>query len=130
MIDASRTGLVMFGLGRAGQIHATNLVRNPRASLKWIVEIDEDKARKFAAANFTDTQVIPPSEMEKALLDPTVDAAVITTPTALHEETILRCLQAGKAVFCEKPIASAAEAMGKSPTNMLFLTRFYRSLNG
>lgn len=60
MSKASRTGFVVFGLGRVGQIHAANLIRNPRASLKWIAEIDEDKAKKFTTANFTDTQVIPP----------------------------------------------------------------------
>lgn len=96
MSKASRTGFVVFGLGRVGQIHAANLIRNPRASLKWIAEIDEDKAKKFTTANFTDTQVIPPSEMQKALLDPTVHAAVITAPTDLHEGIIFRCLQAGK----------------------------------
>lgn len=127
MSKASRTGFVVFGLGRVGQIHAANLIRNPRASLKWIAEIDEDKAKKFTTANFTDTQVIPPSEMQKALLDPTVHAAVITAPTDLHEGIILRCLQAGKAVFCEKPIANTAEAIGESLNKMLILIRFCKS---
>ena len=65
--------------------------------------------------------------MQKALLDPTVHAAVITALTDLHEGIILRCLQAGKAVFCEKPIANTAEAIGESLNKMLILIRFYKS---
>ena len=113
MSHGSRIGFVVFGLGRAGVIHSTNLIRNPQATLKWIVDIDEDKAKKFVTENFMDTQVIAPSDMDKALLDPTVQAAVVTTPTEMHEDIVMRCLRAGKAVFCEKPIAPTLQAIGK-----------------
>ena len=113
MSHGSRIGFVVFGLGRAGIIHSTNLIRNPQATLKWIVDIDEDKAKKFVKENFTDTQVITPSDMDRALLDPTVQAAVVATPTDMHEDIVMRCLRAGKAVFCEKPIAPTLEAIGK-----------------
>ena len=120
---SSRTGFVLFGVGRAGHIHATNLIRNPRANLKWIVDIEEEKAKEFVTANFADTQVITPSDIEKALSDPTVHAAVITTPTDQHEEIVIRCLQAGKAVFCEKPIAHTAEAIGKNLIEIFIRSR-------
>ena len=48
-----------------------------------------------------------------------VTAAVITTPTHLHENLILSCLKAGKAVFCEKPIATKAEGIGKNSRNFI-----------
>ena len=112
MSQVSRIGFVVFGLGRAGHIHATNLIRNPQASLKWIVDIDEDKAKEFVTANFADTKVVTPSDTETVLRDPSVNAAVITTPTHLHEEIVMRCLQAGKAVFCEKPVATTVDAIG------------------
>ncbi|XP_058954172.1 myo-inositol 2-dehydrogenase-like [Pocillopora verrucosa] len=111
MSHSSRIGFVVFGLGRAGVIHSTNLIRNPQATLKWIVDIDEDKAKKFVTENFMDTQVIAPSDMDKALLDPTVQAAVVATPTKMHEDIVMRCLRAGKAVFCEKPIAPTLQAI-------------------
>ena len=113
MSQGSRIGFVVFGLGRAGHIHATNLIRNPQASLKWIVDIDEDKAKEFVTANFADTKVVTPSDTETVLRDPSVNAAVITTPTHLHEEIVMRCLQAGKAVFCEKPVAHTVDAIGE-----------------
>lgn len=112
MSHVSRIGFAVFGLGRAGHIHATNLIRNPQASLEWIVDIDESKAKEFVTANFVDTKVVTPSDMETVLRDPNVNAAVITTPTHLHEEIVLRCLESGKAVFCEKPVAATVEAIG------------------
>ena len=39
--------------------------------------------------------------------DPEVDACLISTPTFTHEELIVASLEAGKAVFSEKPIAEA-----------------------
>ena len=114
MSQVSRIGFVVFGLGRAGHIHATNLIKNPQASLKWIVDIDEEKAKEFVTSSFQETQVVTPSDTEAVLRDPNVHAAVITTPTHLHEDIVMRCLQAGKAVFCEKPVATTVEAIGEN----------------
>jgi len=104
-------GFVVFGLGRAGYIHASNIIRNPQARLKYIVDIDEGKAKEFVTSNYLDTKVVMPSDLETVLRDPNVNAAVITTPTHLHEELVANCLKAGKAVFCEKPIAPTVEAI-------------------
>ena len=119
MSQDSPVGFALFGIGRAGNIHGNNLIRDPQARLKYIVDIDEDKAKEFVKSNYLDTKVVPPSAMETVLGDKTVTAAVITTPTHLHEDLILSCLKAGKAVFCEKPIAATAEGIGKN-----FITRF------
>ncbi len=40
---------VLFGLGRAGTIHANNLLRHPLAKVLYIVELDTAKAEKFVA---------------------------------------------------------------------------------
>ena len=119
MSQDSPVGFALFGIGRAGNIHANNLIRDPQARLKYIVDIDEDKAKEFVKSNYLDTKVAPPSAMETVLGDKTVTAAVIATPTHLHEDLILSCLKAGKVVFCEKPIAATAEGIGKN-----FITRF------
>jgi hypothetical protein len=38
---------VLFGLGRAGTIHANNLLRHPLAKVLYIVELDTAKAQQF-----------------------------------------------------------------------------------
>ena len=92
MSQDSPVGFVVFGFGRAGSIHANNLIRNSQAMLKYTVDIDEEKAKEFVKSNYLDTKAVPPSAMETALGDPTVTAAVITTPTHLHHENqVLSC---------------------------------------
>jgi predicted dehydrogenase len=52
------------------------------------------------------------TELEDALLDARVQAVVLATPHSLHTQQIVACAQAGKAVFCEKPLAlNKADAM-------------------
>ena len=44
------------------------------------------------------------------LRDRKVDAVIISTPTFTHEGLVDKALEAGKAVFCEKPLAETVEA--------------------
>jgi predicted dehydrogenase len=45
------------------------------------------------------------SDLEDVLNDPEVQVVVLATPHSLHTEQIIACAEAGKAVFCEKPLA-------------------------
>lgn len=66
-----------------------------------------------AAARFADVYGIPRRHGSYAALaeDPEVDVVYIATPHNLHAENTILCLQAGKAVLCEKPFAvNAAQA--------------------
>ena len=125
MSQGSRIGFAVFGFGRAGHIHTMNIIRNPQVSLKWIVDIDEAKAKDFVTENFSDAKVVTPSDLEKVLGDPSVSAAVVTTPTHLHEEIVMHCLQAGKAVLCEKPVADSLEAVGENSLQVRHLITWY-----
>ncbi|XP_044173198.1 myo-inositol 2-dehydrogenase-like [Acropora millepora] len=111
MNSKSPVGFVLFGMGRIGHTHANSLIREPLAQLKYIVDVEVDKVREFVASNFLDTKIVLPSELETVLADSSVDAAVVCTPTDFHEDLVVRCLKAGKAVFCEKPIAKSLEAI-------------------
>jgi myo-inositol 2-dehydrogenase / D-chiro-inositol 1-dehydrogenase len=42
--------------------------------------------------------------------DSGVDAVIVASPDQTHEEFVLACLEAGKAVLCEKPLAPSAAA--------------------
>ncbi len=43
--------------------------------------------------------------LEAALADPEVQAVVLATPHSLHANQVVQVARAGKAVFCEKPLA-------------------------
>jgi myo-inositol 2-dehydrogenase/D-chiro-inositol 1-dehydrogenase len=47
------------------------------------------------------------------IADPDVDAVVVTSWGPTHEEYVLACIEAGKQVFCEKPLATTEEACAR-----------------
>ena len=109
-----RINVALFGLGRAGKIHFGNLVNNLRVDLKYIVEEITSVAEQYVADyRLSNTRVVHSSDIQVVLNDPTLNACVIGTPTLTHEALVLACLDANKAVFCEKPLANSVEAIGK-----------------
>lgn len=89
------------GLGRMGSLHARNLAgRIPGARLTRVVDADPGRAAAVGAA-----LAVPTSTDFADLLAPDVDAVVVATPTPLHAEQAEAAAQAGKHVFCEKPVS-------------------------
>ncbi|MCR6475253.1 inositol 2-dehydrogenase [Variovorax sp. ZS18.2.2] len=91
--------VAVFGAGRIGQIHASNLAALPGVQLRYISDPAPQSAASLAQA--LDAQV---ASIEQALADPAVDAVVIASPTTTHSDLIVRAAQAGKHIFCEKPV--------------------------
>lgn len=51
------------------------------------------------------------ADAAELVADPSVDAVIVASPDSTHAELVLACLEAGKPVLCEKPLAtSVAEA--------------------
>ena len=141
--DLSNVGapisLAIFGLGRAGSIHLANIIANPRVKVLYIVEADKSKWEPVKMKwSLEVTKFIHPDTAEEVYNDKSVDACFITTPTFTHEEFIVKSLEAGKAVFSEKPIAEKpsgtarcykkADEVGK-PLFCAFNRRFDPSFN-
>ena len=93
-------GFAVFGCGRIGRMHASNLARRPDADLVCVYDVMEEASAQVAAA----LGVRQAGSIEQALGDPAVDAVLIATSTATHVDLIIKSVRAGKAVLCEKPI--------------------------
>lgn len=89
----------LLGVGRLGASHAATLRALPEVSELRVYDADRARANEIAAG--VNARAVDSVE---AALDG-VDAAVIVTPTDTHAPIIKRCLDAGIATFCEKPIA-------------------------
>jgi myo-inositol 2-dehydrogenase/D-chiro-inositol 1-dehydrogenase len=50
------------------------------------------------------------ADAHELINDPAVDAVIVASPASTHEAFTLACLEAGKPVLCEKPLAATAEA--------------------
>ncbi|CAB3978247.1 trans-1,2-dihydrobenzene-1,2-diol dehydrogenase-like [Paramuricea clavata] len=90
------------------------MFNNKRIDLKYIVEEYTSVAEKFVANyRLSGTRVFHSNDRQSVLSDTALQACVIATPTNTHEALILASLEAGKAVFCEKPLANSVEAIAK-----------------
>jgi myo-inositol 2-dehydrogenase/D-chiro-inositol 1-dehydrogenase len=91
--------VALFGAGRIGKIHGGNVVRQPGVRLKYVVDVNADAARALAQAHGATV-----TDVAAAMGDKSVGAVVIASSTDTHADLILRAAQAGKAIFCEKPV--------------------------
>ncbi len=91
--------IAQFGAGRIGAIHAANIAATDGVKLKYIVDVNPDAAKALASkygARVSDTKTV--------FADKTVDAVVIASSTDTHASLAIEAAEAGKAIFCEKPI--------------------------
>jgi len=78
------------------------------ANLYSVASRDINRARKFAKDFDVDTVA---ENYEALIADPSVDVVYIASPHTFHAKQSIACLNAGKAVLCEKPMSvNASEA--------------------
>lgn len=70
----------------------------------------EERAREFAAKHGIPNRF---TDLEKMAASDEFDAVYIASPTSCHAEQAILCMEHGKHVLCEKPIASHAREMKK-----------------
>ena len=92
----------IVGLGWWGQ-KIVNAVQGKSTRIRFIrgVSKEPDTVREFTARH----QMELSTELADVLADPRVQAVILATPHSLHTEQIIAVAKAGKAVFCEKPLA-------------------------
>ena len=104
MLDAAIIGLGWWGKNIVNSVQA----RTERLRFVRGVSKEPDTVRDFAAHHDFELS----TDLNDALNDPRVQAVVLATPHSLHTEQIIASAAAGKAVFCEKPLAmKKADAM-------------------
>jgi len=104
-IPTTRWGII--GPGRIAHTFAKAAAVVDGAVLHAVASRDADRSRQFAG-QYQIPRVY--DSYEALAADPEVDAVYIATPHRYHREQALLCLEAGKAVLCEKPLTvNAAE---------------------
>lgn len=106
-------GVGLIGTGYMGKCHALawTSVRavfgtGPKVRLAHLVEVDRDlAARRGQELGFDRAG----SDWRALMQDPEVDVVSITTPNHLHADMAVAALEAGKHVWCEKPMATTLE---------------------
>lgn len=91
--------IAVIGTGFIGSVHAKNIARHPGAELVAVSDANIEFATKIA--EITGAKVV--SDIAE-IFNKAIDAVLIATPTNTHVDYLKRAAEAGKAIYCEKPI--------------------------
>ncbi|MCH8563675.1 Gfo/Idh/MocA family oxidoreductase [Nesterenkonia sp. YGD6] len=100
------TTVGLIGVGRIGAMHATNLQALVSHDVDLVIT-DFDTARANQIAANLGCRAVEDTE---ELFAQQPDGVVIAVGTQQHAPLILRAINAGVPVFCEKPVAESVEA--------------------
>src|SRR5271157_2419960 len=102
----------ILGAGRIGPVHAETLAyRSPQAEAVVVADVNLAAAEHLAARFNIPKVVDSPSAV---IDDPGIDAIVLCTPTNTHADLIAQAAQAGKHIFCEKPVSLSLKKIDES----------------
>lgn len=100
--------MALVGAGRMGHVHGPNAAMHPGLRLQYVVDPRPE------ASGLAGRLGARMASFVEALSDPSVRGVLVCSTTDRHLEHALAAVEAGKAVFCEKPIdldlAKAREA--------------------
>jgi predicted dehydrogenase len=100
----SNLNVAVIGYGHLGKWHADKVVALPQSNLMFIVDPFEESQKKAKTAH-PEANIV--STVDEIIGK--VDAAIVVTPTSLHYEVVMKLLENGIHVFCEKPMTSTVE---------------------
>ncbi|MBT3286062.1 MAG: Gfo/Idh/MocA family oxidoreductase [Victivallales bacterium] len=96
-----RFGFGIIGCGVIAPTHVKGIKACDEAELVACCDIDEEKGKAFAAAH---GDIAFYADYLQMVADPKVDVVCVCTPSGLHAECAIAAAEAGKHVFCEKPL--------------------------
>jgi myo-inositol 2-dehydrogenase/D-chiro-inositol 1-dehydrogenase len=100
-------GIGIIGAGVMGADHARTITRlTAGAHITAVSDADLARARSIAEETGATRAEADPHAI---IRDPEVGAVLIASPDRTHADLVLACLEAGKPVLCEKPLAPTPE---------------------
>ena len=102
-------GFAVIGYGGTfseGKLHANALSTTQGLSLVGFYDIDPSRVKQ-AVTDFPSAKGY--GSLEELITDEDVYGAVVVTPHSTHRDIVVKLLEAGKAVVCEKPLSLTAK---------------------
>src|SRR5258708_34438698 len=118
---ANSLNIGLIGSGFMGQAHADAYRRAgilyrdlPRTPVLYAIADQNDALAEQARSRLGFVKAY--GDWRQLIEDPEVDVVDITTPNHLHVDPALAALEAGKHVYCEKPMAVKVEDAQRTAT--------------
>lgn len=105
-MSTKKMKVAVVGYGSMGGWHTRHILASDVAELAGIYDIDPEKWEK---AHSRDIHVY--TSYEELLADPEVELVTVAIPNDVHEEVVIKALNAGKNVICEKPVTLSLESL-------------------
>ena len=96
-----QVGLGLIGAGRIAKIHSSSIAEISNAKLVAVADLALDRAKEIAEDHKADVY----KDYKELLKRKDIDAVIIAVPTYIHQAVTVDAAEAGKHVYCEKPIA-------------------------
>ncbi len=94
--------IAVLGTGRIGRMHAELLAKRvPGATLAGVFDVVSEAAAEVGSQ----LGVTVARDADELLDSPDVDAVAVCTSTDTHVDAVVAAAEAGKAIFCEKPVS-------------------------
>ena len=107
-----RLNLGIIGAGMIGKVHAENLAFHiPTANVLMIADINEQAALETAERCRVPKAV---KDYHEVIAHPDIDAVVICSSSNTHAQITSEAAEAGKHIFCEKPIDYSLERIDRA----------------
>lgn len=98
--------IAMLGSGFIARFYADTLHAQRRVDrIITVYSRNEDNAKRFAEDYELESYS---TSMEEVIMNEAVEVVIISLPNHLHEEAVMACVKAGKAVLCTKPLGRTA----------------------
>ena len=105
-----KTRFGIAGTGRISDWVLRGAVMEPRFEAAAVCSRSQEKGKAFAKTHGISKVY---TDIDAMASDPDIDAIYIGTPNSTHHDLAIRCMNRGKHVLCEKPMASNAREVGE-----------------
>jgi len=109
MNNSKTLNIAIAGFGWWGQHMAKRLKDNSRFTISAIIEPDDARENDITNAGLGRLVSI-----DQALENTDIEGFVLTTPNTLHEQQVVQIANAGRHVFCEKPLGLTGASAKRS----------------
>jgi len=122
---SERITLGMIGVGGMGSAHLNFFRSNPRVEILAVCDVDEKK--RLEAQKAVGEGCAAYTDFRELLDRKDIDAVVIATPDHWHTLIAIYACQAGKDIYCEKPLTLTIDEATKLVKNVRRYGRIFQT---